>query len=124
MHRGPDPPLAYHLIMLTGRSPDVGLQGTGAAAPKEKFGSPRDSEEEADNDVIATASSEGDSEDGDPEVLSSLIQSLANQIHVLTALFDAYWDESQEHRVALSQDMDALKAEMAIIRSNQDRIMQ
>ena len=91
---------------------------------KVKFGSPGDSEEEADDDVTIVAPSEGDPEDGDPEVPSSSTQSLAYQIHALTERFDAYWDESQEHRVALSKDMDALKAEMAIIHSNQDRITQ
>ena len=92
--------------------------------PKVKFGSPGDSEEEVDEEATVAAPRQGDSEDGDPEVPSSSTRSLADQIHALTARFNAYWDESQEHRVALSQDMDVLKAEMAIIRSNQDRIMQ
>ena len=92
--------------------------------PKVKFGSPGDSDEEVDDDAITTAPSEGDLEDGDPKVPSSSTQSLADQIHALTSRFDAYWDESQEHCIALSQNMDALKAEMAIIRSNQDRITQ
>ena len=93
--------------------------------PKVKFGSPEDLEEEADDDdAAAVAPSEGDPEDGDPEDPSSSTQSLADQIHALTAQFDAYKDDSHEHRVALSQDMDAIKAKMAIIRSNQDHIMQ
>ena len=92
--------------------------------PKVKFGSPRDSEEEADEDVATATPSQGDSEDGDPEVPSSSTQSLADQIRALTTRFDANWDKSQEHCVSLSQDMDALKAEMAFIRSNQDRITQ
>ena len=86
--------------------------------PKAKFGSPGDSDEEANDDAVATAPSEGDPKDGDLEVPSSSTQSLAYQIHALIARFDAYWDESQEHRVALSQNMDAIKVEMAIIRSN------
>ena len=61
---------------------------------KVKFWSPGDSEEEAGDDSAAAAPSEGDLEDGDPEVPSSLTQSLADQIHALTAWFDAYWDES------------------------------
>ena len=80
-----------------------------------KFGSLGDSKEEADDDVVAAALSEGDPEDGDLEIPSSSTQSLAYQIHALIERFDPYWDESQEHRVALSQDMDAIKAEMAII---------
>ena len=58
------------------------------------------------------------------EVPYGSTQSLADQIHALTARFDTYWDESPEHCVALSQDMDAIRAEMAIIRSSQDHIMQ
>ena len=81
--------------------------------PKAKFWNLGDLDEEADNDAAATAPGEGDL-----EVPSSSTQSLADQIHALTARFDTYWDEPQEHRVALSQDMDAIKAKMAIIRSN------
>ena len=92
--------------------------------PKAKFGNLGDSKEEADDDAAVAAPSEGDPEDGDPEVPSSSTQSLAYQIHALTERFDAYWDESQENRVSLSQDMDTIKAEMAIIRSNQDQITQ
>ena len=92
--------------------------------PKAKFWSPGDSEKEVDDDVATATPSEGNPEDGDPEVLSNSTQCLVDQIHALTVRFDAYWDESQEHRVALSQDMYALKAEMASICSNQDRIPQ
>ena len=87
--------------------------------PKAKFRSPGDSDEETDEDAMAATPSAGD-----PEVPSSSTQSLADQIHALTTRFDAYWDESQEHRVARSQDMDAIRAEMATIRSSQDFIMQ
>ena len=62
--------------------------------PKAKFESPGDSEEEADEDAATAALSQGDSKDGDLEVPFSSTQSLANQIHVLTAWFNAYWDES------------------------------
>ena len=83
------------------------------------FGSPGDSDEEIEEDaLVATPSA------GDPEVPHSSTQSLGNQIHVLTTRFDAYCDECQEHRVALSQDMDAIKAEMATIRASQDLITQ
>ena len=46
--------------------------------PKPKFGSPGDSEEEADEDSATAALSQGDSEDGYLEVPSSSFQSLAN----------------------------------------------
>ena len=92
--------------------------------PKAKFGSPSDSKEETDEDALAATPSTGDPEDGDPEVTSSSTQSLAYQIHALTTQFNAYWDESQEHRVALSQDMDTIRAEMAIIRASHDLITQ
>ena len=92
--------------------------------PKVKFRSFAESAGEADDDAATAAPREGDSEDDDLEVPSSSTQPLADQIHALTTRFDAYWDETQEHRVALSQDMDALKAKMAIIHSNQDQIKQ
>ena len=56
--------------------------------PKAKFGSSAESAEEADDDAATTAPSEGESEDGDPEVPSSSTQPLADQIHVLTTRFD------------------------------------
>ena len=86
--------------------------------PKAKFGSLGDLDEETDEDALATTPSAGDPEDGDPEVPFSSTQSLGDQIHALTTRFDAYWDESQEHRVTLSQDMDAILAEMATIRAS------
>ena len=92
--------------------------------PKVKFGSPGDLDEEIDDDAPIATTSAGDPEDGDPEVPSSSTQSLADQIHALTTWFNSYWDESQEHRVALSQDMDAIRAEMATIHASQDHIMQ
>ena len=67
--------------------------------PKAKFGSPGDSDEETDEDAAAATPSEDDPKDNDPEVPSSLTQSLAYHIHALTTRFDAYWDESQKHRV-------------------------
>ena len=40
----------------------------------------------------------------------------------LTACFEAYWDETQEHRVLISQDVEALRANQAIILRNQQSI--
>ena len=76
-----------------------------------KFGSPEESDDETDDDepdddALEATPSLSDPVDCDPDVPSSSTQSLADQIHALTARFDGYWDESQEHRVALSQDMD------------------
>ena len=80
---------------------------------KAKFGSLGDSNKKTDEDAPATTPSTGD-----PEVPSSSTQSLGDHIHALTTLFDAYWDESQEHRVTLSQNMDAIKVDMATIRAS------
>ena len=80
--------------------------------PRVKFGSPDEFDDETDDDVLATTPNASD-----PKVPSSSTQSLADQIHALTTRFDAYWDESQEHRVALSQDMDSIRAEMVAIRA-------
>ena len=92
--------------------------------PKRKFGSPGESDEETDEDIRAATPNASNPVDGDLEVPSSSTQSLADQIHALTARFDAYWDELQEHRVVLSQDMDSILAEMAAIRASQDQITQ
>ena len=92
--------------------------------PKVKFGSPGDLDKETDDDDETATPSRGDPKDGDLEVPSNSTQSLAYQIHALTTQFDAYWDESQEHRAALSQDMGSIRVEMAIIRSSQDHIPQ
>ena len=91
--------------------------------PRVKFGSRDKSDEEIDEDVPAATPSASNPMDDDPKVPSSSTQSLADQIHALTARFDAYWDQSQEHRVALSQDMDSIQAEMATIRAIQDQII-
>ena len=92
--------------------------------PRVKFGSPNESDDETDDDVPAATPSMSDLVDGDSEVPSSSTQSLANQIHALTTHFDAYWDESQEHLVALIQDVDSIRAKMAAIRASQDQISQ
>ena len=74
--------------------------------PRVKFGSPDKfddeiDDDETDDDAPAAKPSRSDPMDGDPEVPSSSTQSLADLIHALTARFNAYWDESQENRVAL-----------------------
>ena len=92
--------------------------------PRAKFRSQDESSDETDDDVPAATPIAGDPEDGDPEVPSSSTQSLAYQSHALTTQVKAYWDESQEHRVALSQAMDAIRGEMATIHASQDLITQ
>ena len=93
--------------------------------PRVKFGSPDETNDDVtDDDAPAATPSASDLVDGDLEVPSSSTQSLADQIHALTSRFDAYWDESQEHQVALIQDMDSIRAEMAAIRASQDQITQ
>ena len=42
---------------------------------------------------------------------------LEDQVLDLTARFEAYWDETQEHRVLVSQDLEALRADMRTIMS-------
>ena len=34
---------------------------------------------------------------------------IKDQVHNLTMRFDAFWDETQEHHVSMSQEMDELK---------------
>ena len=81
-------------------------------------------DDETDDDVPVATTSLRVPVDGDLEVPSSSTQFLDDQIHALTTHFDTYWDESQEHRVALSQDMDSIRVEMAAIRASQDQITQ
>ena len=42
----------------------------------------------------------------------------------LTERFDAFWDEIQEHRVLVTQDMEALRADMRTVLANQATILQ
>ena len=42
----------------------------------------------------------------------------------LTERFDALWDETQEHRVLVTQDMEALRADMRTVLANQATILQ
>ena len=48
---------------------------------------------------------------------------LEDQVQDLPARFDAYWDETQEHWVLISQDMDALRADMHTVVHNQATIL-
>ena len=41
----------------------------------------------------------------------------------LTECFDAFWDETQEHRVLVTQDMEALRADMHTVLANQATIL-
>ena len=41
----------------------------------------------------------------------------------LTARFEAYWDETQEHRVLISQDVEALRADMRTVLVNQATVL-
>ena len=43
---------------------------------------------------------------------------------LLTERFDAFWDETQEHRVLITQDMEALRADMRTVLANQAIILQ
>ena len=42
----------------------------------------------------------------------------------LTERFDAFWDETQEHLVLVTQDMEALRADMRTVLANQAIILQ
>ena len=42
----------------------------------------------------------------------------------LTERFDAFWDETQEHRVLVTKDMEALRADMRTVLANQATILQ
>ena len=42
----------------------------------------------------------------------------------LTERFDTFWDETQEHRVLVTQDMEALRADMRTVLANQAIILQ
>ena len=49
---------------------------------------------------------------------------LEDPVLSLTEHFDAFWDETQEHRVLVTQDMEALRADMRTVLSNQAIILQ
>ena len=49
---------------------------------------------------------------------------LEDPVLSLTERFDAFWDETQEHRVLITQDMEALRADMRTVLANQAIILQ
>ena len=49
---------------------------------------------------------------------------LEDPVLSLTEHFDAFWDETQEHRVLVTQDMEALRADMRTVLANQAIILQ
>ena len=55
---------------------------------------------------------------------SSPSPDLKDPVLSLTERFDAFWDETQEHRVLPSQDMEALRADVRTVLANQATILQ
>ena len=55
---------------------------------------------------------------------SSPTPDLEDPVLSLTERFDAFWDETQEHRVLLTQDMEVLRADMRTVLANQATILQ
>ena len=55
---------------------------------------------------------------------SSPTPDLEDPVLSLTERFDAFWDETQEHRVLITQDMEALRADMNTVLANQATILQ
>ena len=55
---------------------------------------------------------------------SSPTPDLEDPVLSLTERFDAFWDETQEHRVLVTQDMEALRADMRTVLANQATILQ
>ena len=49
---------------------------------------------------------------------------LEDPVLALTDRFDAFWDETQEHRVLITHDMEALCADMRTVLANQATILQ
>ena len=56
--------------------------------------------------------------------LSSPSPDLEDPVLSLTERFDAFWDETQEHRVLVTQHMEALRADMPTVLANQAIILQ
>ena len=54
---------------------------------------------------------------------SSLTPDLEDPVLAIIDRFDAFWDETQEHRVLLTQDMEALHADMRTVLANQATIV-
>ena len=55
---------------------------------------------------------------------SSFTPDLEDPVLYLIEGFDAFWDETQEHRVLLTQDMEVLRADMHTVLANQATILQ
>ena len=55
---------------------------------------------------------------------SSPSPDLEDPVLSLTERFDTFWDETQEHRVLVTQDMEALRADMRTVLANQVTILQ
>ena len=55
---------------------------------------------------------------------SSPTPDLEDPVLALIDCFDAFWDETQEHRVLITQDMEALRADMRTVLANQASILQ
>ena len=58
------------------------------------------------------------------EVSFSPTPDLEDPVLALTDRFNAFWDETQEHRVLITQDMEALQADMHTVQANQATILQ
>ena len=57
-------------------------------------------------------------------VVPSPSPTLEDKVQDFTSKFDVFWDETQERQVTLIQDMDALRADMRTVLSNQQVIQQ
>ena len=55
---------------------------------------------------------------------SSPTPDLEDPVLALTDRFDAFWDETQKHRVLITQDMEALRVDVRTILANQATILQ
>ena len=55
---------------------------------------------------------------------SSPTPDLEDPVLTLTDRFDAFWDETQEHRVLITQDMEALRTDVRTVLANQATILQ
>ena len=55
---------------------------------------------------------------------SSPSPDLEDPVLSLTERFDAFWDETQEHGVLITQDMEVLRADMRTVLANQATILQ
>ena len=55
---------------------------------------------------------------------SSPSPDLEDPVLSLTERFNAFWDETQEHRVLVTQDMEALRADMRTVLANPATILQ